>query len=195
MSRALQASLLVLCVMLMTCRGQEGSSSGSSPGSSSGSGSCNVPKCESCPKSPSNCTKCLEPYELVNGECKETTTTTTTSTTTTTTSTTTTTTTTEAPPADDDCNFGVMCVKCSRSYGCLFCKSGAFQTIKNGKFVCDMCGQNCAACTSASECTTCVRGAAMKGTKVCMFYASESRQLTTATALAAVAVLLLSLTL
>ncbi|CAD2220665.1 hypothetical protein, conserved [Angomonas deanei] len=181
MSRVLQASLLVLCVMLMTCRGQ-----GSSSGSSAGVGDCHIKYCESCPTNPSTCKKCLEPYELLNGKCEETTTTTT--------STTTTTTTTEAP-ADDDCNYGVMCAKPSCMYGCMMCKSGSFQTVRGDKFVCDMCGQNCAACTSASQCTTCVRGAAMKKGRSCLFYASESRQLTTATALAAVAVLLLSLTL
>ncbi|CAD2220671.1 hypothetical protein, conserved [Angomonas deanei] len=177
MSRALQASLLVLCVMLMTCRGQNNPPSNCA----------DVERCMSCPEDPEFCNTCRDPYTAVDGKCVETTTTTTTSTTTTTT-------TTEAP-ADDDCNFGVMCARCSRTYGCMMCKSGAFLTSRNGKFVCDMCGQNCAACTSASQCTTCVRGAAMKKGRSCLFYASESRQLTTATAVVAVAVLLLSLTL
>ncbi|CAD2220668.1 hypothetical protein, conserved [Angomonas deanei] len=116
MSRVLQASLLVLCVMLMTCRGQG-----------------------------SNC--------------------------------------------------GVMCAFCTPEYGCAVCKTGSFQTSLGGKFVCEMCGQNCAACTSAAQCNTCVRGAAMKKGRSCLFYINESRQLTTATAVVAVAVLLLSLTL
>ncbi|CAD2220666.1 hypothetical protein, conserved [Angomonas deanei] len=156
MSRVLQASLLVLCVMLMTCRGEQGSF-----------GCDDAERCVLCPD-PSFCQKCIEPYEPSNGKCVE---------------------------KNSKPNCGVMCAFCTPEYGCAVCKTGSFQTSLGGKFVCEMCGQNCAACTSAAQCNTCVRGAAMKKGRSCLFYINESRQLTTATAVVAVAVLLLSLTL